>query len=100
MEVMHGLMAGSATVMLPVAVDENGRLVVVVEGDSASASGSSVIATNGTALPLSSLPASFGYNDDDQVEYVDVVFDGVTYRQSLTWSAGLLASVSAWEPLP
>lgn len=30
MELMHGLKAGTHTVMLPVAVDENGRLVVVV----------------------------------------------------------------------
>lgn len=101
MELMHGLAAGTGTKMLPVQVDAEGRLVVVIDGSAGgAASGSGVIASDGTTLQLPSLPTNFSYNADGQVAHIDVVQDGVTYRQAMTWDSGRLISVSAWEPQP
>lgn len=115
MELMHGLQAGTDTVMVPVRVDEQGRLTVVVADGGASAGVTEVlvtnavtnpvptqaveIASNGVSLPLSSLMHEFAYSDG-LLESVEVVYGGVTYRQSLVWNIGLLVSVSAWEPQP
>lgn len=67
MELMHGLMAGSATVMLPVAVDENGRLVVVVDG-----AGATVEIANDEAHPV---PVA-GPLTNDQLRAAEVPVSG------------------------
>lgn len=101
MELMHGLQAGTDTVMVPVRVDADGRLAVVIDGGSGGgASSGGTVASDGTPLQLSSLPMAFAYNTDGQVEHTDVVQESVTYRQSLSWDSGRLISVSAWEPQP
>ena len=64
-----------------------------------SAAGAAV-ASNGTPLPLASLAQSLAYNPDGTLAHVQVVHEGATYRQSMTWTNGSLTAVSAWEALP
>lgn len=64
-----------------------------------SASGA-VLAENGTPLPLASLAQTLAYNPDGALAHVEVTHDGTTYRQSMTWTAGKLTAVSAWEAQP
>jgi len=49
------------------------------------------------ALPICSLPMSFTYNGSDLTQAI-VVYNGVTYIQTFTYTNGNLTSVSAWEP--
>lgn len=57
-----------------------------------------VDATDGTGLPVDSLPQSLTYNDEGRLVAVSVLYEGVEYVQSLTYDAeGRLSSVSAWE---
>ena len=79
--------------------ESTGQTVPVVAIDSASAPGAAV-ATNGTPLPLASLAQTLSYNPDGTLSHVEVTHEGATYRQSMTWSAGRLAAVSAWEAQP
>lgn len=58
------------------------------------------VAADGTPLPLASLAQSIAYNPDGTLAHVEVTHDGTTYRQSMTWSAGKLTAVSAWEAQP
>lgn len=58
---------------------------------------SSVVAGDGAELPIDSLPQSMSYNVDGTLQYVQVVYLGVTYRQSLTWVSGNVSTISAWE---
>lgn len=73
---------------VPVCCDESGRVLVVhVE-----------IAADGTPVPVASLAESYHYNSDGTLEYSQVVFGGVTYRTSYTYSAGRLASIAKLVP--
>lgn len=73
-----------------------GQTVPVVAIDEASAPGAAV-ASDGAALPLSSLAKTLAYNPDGTLSHVQVTHEGTTYRQSMTWMDGKLVSVSAWE---
>lgn len=64
-----------------------------------SASGAA-LATNGASLPLASLAQTLAYNPDGTLASVSVTHAGTTYRQALTYSAGKLTAVSAWEAQP
>ncbi len=54
-----------------------------------------VVATNGAALPLASLPQTFAYVGDN-LSTITVVYQGVTYVQTLTYSGDNLATSSGW----
>lgn len=60
----------------------------------------SVVADNGTSIPISSLAQTISYNPDRTLSHIEVTHDGAIYRQSMTWDAGNLVSVSAWEVQP
>lgn len=64
-----------------------------------SAAGAAV-AADGTPLPLASLAQSLSYNPDGTLAHVQVTYQGVAYRQSMTWTNGSLTAVSAWEVQP
>lgn len=64
------------------------------------AASEAAVAANGTSLPLASLAQTLGYNPDGTLAFVQVTHQGVLYRQSMTWSAGKLTAVSAWEAQP
>lgn len=64
-----------------------------------SASGA-VLAENGTPLLLASLAQTLAYNPDGALSHVEVTHDGITYRQTMTWTDGKLTAVSAWEVQP
>lgn len=93
MELMHGLKQGETTVFLPVAVDGDGRLVVVVEGGVGSGG---IVADNGVALPIDSLAKSVIYNAAGTEAYVEVEFDGAVYQKTITYSAGRLSGETGW----
>lgn len=76
--------------------ESTGQTVPVVAIDEASAPGAAV-ASDGAALPLSSLAKTLAYNPDGTLAHVQVSYQGVTYRQSMTWTNGSLTAVSAWE---
>ena len=76
-----------------------GQTVPVVAIDEASAPGAAV-AADGTPLPLASLAQSLSYNPDGTLAHVQVTYQGVAYRQSMTWTNGSLTAVSAWEVQP
>lgn len=94
MELMHGLKQGENTVFLPVAVDADGRLVVVIEGGLA---GAAVVANNGVTLPIGSLAKTVSYNAIATEAYVDIEFDGLVYRKTITYIGGRLAGETGWE---
>lgn len=56
---------------------------------------SKVLATDGIWLEVDSMAETMSYNADGTVAYVEVVASE-TYRQTWTWSNGLLMSVSRW----
>ena len=76
-----------------------GQMTPVVTLDDASLPGA-VTSSNGVPLPLASLPQALAYNPDGTLASVSVAHAGTTYRQSLTYSAGKLTAVSAWEAQP
>lgn len=73
--------------LVPVVADVNGRLLV---------STNTPIASDGEAIPLDMLAQSLVYNSDNTLNYVQVVFAGVTYRQTFTYTSGNLTGISAW----
>lgn len=58
------------------------------------------IASNGRVIPFDSLPQTFSYNTDGSINYIQVIYDGATYRQSFTYSSGVLTGISAWVATP
>lgn len=54
------------------------------------------IASDGKVVPFESLAQEFAYNGDGTVNYVQAVWEGVTYRQSYTYTSGKLTGVSRW----
>lgn len=55
-----------------------------------------VNADDGVLLPLEDLDQVFAYNVDDTLAYIQVVYRGVTYRQSLTYTDGQCTAVTRW----
>lgn len=87
-EVMYGLVSLETGQMVPVRVDEQGRLLTVAVESAA----------DGTPIPLGSLDESYSYNADGSLAYSDVVYNDVTYRTIYTYSAGRLASIAKLVP--
>lgn len=58
----------------------------------------SIITTvpNGRAINLESLPQTLVYNADGTVNYTSVIDGGKSFRQTFTYTLGLLVAVSAW----
>lgn len=56
-----------------------------------------ITADDGTLLPLEDLDQVFSYNVDDTLAYIQVVYRGNTYRQSMTYAGGLCTGISRWE---
>lgn len=56
-----------------------------------------VIASDGTALPLDSLGATLTYGAPNQIATISVVYRGNTYTQSFTWTGSQLTSYTIWE---
>ncbi|GAB4059224.1 hypothetical protein [Uliginosibacterium sediminicola] len=48
------------------------------------------------ALPIDSLEQSLVYNADGTLNYIEVVFNGATYRQTFTYTDGKVSKISAW----
>jgi hypothetical protein len=53
--------------------------------------------SDGTYLPLRSLDQTLHYNVSDQLDYIEVVCNSRTYRQTLIYTSGKVTSVSRWE---
>lgn len=56
-----------------------------------------VNADDGVLLPLEDLDLAFSYNIDDTLAYIQVVYRGNTYRQSMTYTDGQCTAVTRWE---
>ena len=56
---------------------------------------STVLASDGAALPLSNLPQVFA-NNGTNITTITVVYAGKTYVQTLTYAAGFITNISAW----
>jgi len=54
-----------------------------------------VLASDDVVVPVDSLPQTMGYTGD-RLDYTEVTFDGVTYRQTLTYTGANLTGVSEW----
>jgi hypothetical protein len=59
-----------------------------------------VVAENGVGLPLDNLAQSFTYDGSGNLSTVTVVYNGVTYRQTFTYTAGRLTQASSWGVVP
>lgn len=55
-----------------------------------------VYASDGTVLELDSLAIPFNNNIDGTVNYMQVTQSGINYRQSFTYTAGVVTSASQW----
>lgn len=75
----------------------NGAAHVFIAGGGAAAL---TAAADGVLLPLASLAQSIAYNPDGTVSHLEVTHAGTTYRQTLTYTAGRITAVSAWEAQP
>ena len=58
-------------------------------------SASVVIATDGTELPIDSLAQTLTYTGTT-LQYIEVVMNGNTYRQTYTYTSGNLTGISRW----
>lgn len=56
---------------------------------------STVTASNGTMLPLDSIPQTFTYSGDF-VATITAVYQGVTYVQTFTNDGSHITDISAW----
>lgn len=79
-------------------ITRNGDTIPVVTLDGSATD--AAVADNGTTLPLASLAQALSYNADGTLANVQVVYEGKTYQQSMTWTSGNLTAVSAWEVQP
>jgi hypothetical protein len=52
-------------------------------------------ATDGSTLDLDSLPTTYNWTGDE-LNYVEVVSGGNTYRQTYTYTDGKVTAISAW----
>lgn len=77
---------GQPDKVVPLTVDQAGRAAV-----SASARGS-----DGAVLDIDSLAQTLAYNGDGTLNYVQVVHEGSTYRQTMTYTSGKLTGISGW----
>jgi hypothetical protein len=55
----------------------------------------SLVATNGDSFNADGA-TTYSYNADDTIAYVQIAATGGTYRQTWTWTAGLLTSTTGW----
>ncbi len=49
-------------------------------------------------LPLDSLPKTFTYDDDGNIETMITAYAGITYIKTFTWTDGVLTDESQWTP--
>jgi hypothetical protein len=57
-----------------------------------------VVANDGNYLPLESLDITFSYDEDDNLQHLQVVNEGLTYRQTITRNeAGKITHITKWE---
>lgn len=54
------------------------------------------VATDGSVLDLDSMETTYNYNVDDTLNYMEILTNGNTYRQSFTWDTGKVATISRW----
>lgn len=55
-----------------------------------------VIASDNVILPIDSLSHSFTRNTDGTLATDTVVFNGITYVQSYTYTSGAVTGISQW----
>lgn len=55
-----------------------------------------VVASNGIVVPVDSLEQSYTYNGS-LIDYIEVTYRGVTYRQTYTYSGSSISAISDWE---
>lgn len=53
-----------------------------------------VIANDGVSLILGDLDQTLAYNVDGTLNYIEVVYNGNTYRQTMTYGSGHLTGIS------
>lgn len=51
--------------------------------------------TTGDNIP-DDLPQTLSYNSDGTVKYISVTDGAKTWRQTFTWSSGILTNISGW----
>jgi len=56
------------------------------------------VASNGVDVPVDSLDQTFVYNGDN-IDYIQVVYRGITYRQTYTYSGSTITAISDWTPV-
>lgn len=55
-----------------------------------------VVASDGNILSIDSMAQTLNYNTDGTLNYVEVVDNGDTYRQTLTYTNGVLTGIGRW----
>ena len=55
-----------------------------------------MLADNGMALPVDSLAHDYTYNGDGTIATDTVVHNGLTYKNTYTYTAGALTHVTGW----
>lgn len=58
-----------------------------------------VYGSDGAAIPLDSLALTINRNVDGSTNYLEVVYNGVTYRQTFGYTSGNVTSISPWVAL-
>lgn len=53
-------------------------------------------APDGLGIDLDSAAQTYAYNGDGTLNYIQVISGGSTYRQTYTYSVGVLSGTSAW----
>jgi hypothetical protein len=54
------------------------------------------LADNGAFVPVGSLAMTVNRNADGTVNYFQCVYQGVTYRKTYSYTAGIVTSWTAW----
>ncbi len=54
-------------------------------------------ADDSTPIPVLSLDQVLHYNVSDQLDYIEVVCNTRTYRQTFSYTSGKITGVSKWE---
>ena len=58
-----------------------------------------VVASDGVVVPVESLEQNYTYNGAF-IDYIEVSYRGVTYRQTYTYNGSHIATISEWEAQP
>lgn len=86
-ELIQGLyrVTGQPDQYIPVRVDQNGGLTT-----------SGVTSSTGVPINPEAATQTINYNVDQSVNYIQFTEAGTTYRQSFSYTEGLVTTISGW----